>query len=62
MDAFLLPDTNVQGQVVVELAAKYRLAAIHALSHVVTEWVASRRTRPCRPRSSKESPSTPYGS
>ena len=38
MDAFLLPDTNVQGQVVVELAARYRLPTIHALSHVVTEW------------------------
>jgi len=37
-DAFLLPDINVQGQVVVELAAKYRLPTIYALSHVVTEW------------------------
>jgi putative ABC transport system substrate-binding protein len=38
MDAFLLPDINVQGQVVVALAAKYRLPTIHALSHVVTDW------------------------
>jgi putative ABC transport system substrate-binding protein len=38
MDAFLLPDVNVQGQVVVALAAKYRLPTIYALSHVVTDW------------------------
>ncbi len=38
IDAFLLPDINVQGQVVVALAAKYRLPTIHALSHVVTDW------------------------
>lgn len=38
IDAFLLPDINVQGQVVVTLAAKYRLPTIHALSHVVTDW------------------------
>jgi len=38
IDAFLLPDINVQGQLVVDLAAKYRLPTIHALSQVVTEW------------------------
>ena len=38
IDALLLPDINVQGQIVVELAATHRLPTIHALSHAVTEW------------------------
>lgn len=38
MDAFLLPDINVQGRLVVELAEKHRLPTIHALSLAVTEW------------------------
>ena len=38
IDAFLLPDINVQHQIVVELAEKHRLPTIHALSHAVTDW------------------------
>ena len=38
IDAFLLPDINIEGQLVVELAEKHRLPTIHALSHAVTEW------------------------
>jgi len=38
IDAFLLPDINVQNQLVVELAAKHRLPTIHSLSHAVTDW------------------------
>jgi len=38
IEAFLLPDINVQGQLVVELAEKHRLPTIHALSHAVTDW------------------------
>jgi len=38
IDAFLLPDINVQNQLVVELAAKHRLPTIHSLSQAVTDW------------------------
>ena len=38
IEAFLLPDLNVLGPVLVELAARYRLPTIHSLSHVVTDW------------------------
>jgi len=38
VDAFLLPDTNIQGAVVVALAAKYRMPTIHSLANSVTEW------------------------
>jgi putative ABC transport system substrate-binding protein len=37
VDAFLLPDINVQGPVLVALAAKYRLPTIHALGQAVTD-------------------------
>ena len=38
VDAFLLPDMNVQGAVVVALAAKYRMPTIHSLANSVTDW------------------------
>ena len=38
VDAFLLPDMNIQGAVVVALAAKYRMPTIHSLAHSVTDW------------------------
>jgi len=38
IDVFLLPDINVEGRLVVELAAKHRFPTIHALSHAVTDW------------------------
>jgi putative ABC transport system substrate-binding protein len=38
VDAFLLPDTNIGGAVVVALAAKYRVPTIHSLANSVTDW------------------------
>ena len=38
VEALLLPDTNVQPQLAVALAAKYRMPSIHALALAVTEW------------------------
>lgn len=38
IEAFLLPDINVGGEALVELAARHRLPTIHSLTHVVTEW------------------------
>ena len=38
IEALLLPDTNRYPELVVALAAKYRLPSIHALAHAVTDW------------------------
>jgi len=38
VDAFLLADLNTEPRTLIELAAKYRLATIHSLTHVVTDW------------------------
>jgi putative tryptophan/tyrosine transport system substrate-binding protein len=38
IDAFLLPDINVEPRTLIELAARYRLPTIHSLTHVVTDW------------------------
>jgi len=38
VEAFLLPDTNIYPQTLVELAAKYRLPTVYSLTHVVTDW------------------------
>jgi putative ABC transport system substrate-binding protein len=38
MEAFLLPDMNLEPQLLVELAAKYRLPTIHSLPSAVSDW------------------------
>ena len=38
MEAFLLPDINLQPQLLVELATKYRIPTIHSLPDAVTDW------------------------
>jgi len=38
VEAFLLPDINLQPQLLVELATKYRLPTIHSLTNAVTDW------------------------
>jgi putative ABC transport system substrate-binding protein len=38
MEAFLLPDINLQPQLLVELATKHGLPTIHSLPNAVTDW------------------------
>lgn len=38
MEAFLLPDMNLQPQLLVELATKYKLPTIHSLPNTVSDW------------------------
>ena len=38
MEAFLLPDINLEPQLLVELAAKYKIPTIHSLTNAVTDW------------------------
>jgi len=38
MEALLVPDVNLQPQLLVELATKYRLPTIHSLPNAVSDW------------------------
>ena len=38
VEAFLLPDLNVEIRALIALAEKHRLPTLYSLSHVVTDW------------------------